>query len=193
MVKDLTNNNKISEWVLGPTTHPLDIDIIYSFKNNNFADAIYLCCIKKYTYFKELNIVLMVKDSRSIINSLINYKIIEEFVLDEEERKKLSIIKKININSIFNLRTYRLTSEAKAILQHPYVYNLLINNCNNKLNKYVEYIEYTYNQHLKQIEYKKQEEKDSFILRYKIAKQKEDKYKTANDWAIIGMVEKHNC
>lgn len=189
MKKKYTKNNNLGGWVVDNTTHSLEIDLIHSFKNSNYVDFIYLLTEKGYTYQKELNDILIMVDSRNVIKGLLSKGIIEEFILDEEKEIFLSTIKGINKNSLFKLRPYRLTNTAKVLLQNPYIYKLLCSQANLKIKYYIEHLKSLYEDKIRQIEQKKQDEQEKFMLRYRIAKSKNENIRTSEDWAIIDMVE----
>ena len=188
-MKEQYSEINLGECGVSDTPHSIEMELIYSFKNSNLADAIYLLTEKGYTYQNELKDVLMISNSRGIINSLKRRGIIEDFEPSKEQIETLSIIKSMNMNNMIYMTTYRLTNNAKVLLQNPYTYKLLCYNANLKLKLYVEYLNNTYEKNLKQIEDKKQEEQEKLYLRYKIAKQKKEKFRTADDWAFIGMFE----
>ena len=190
MPKKIRKYKNFKGRVVESTTHPLEIDLIYSFKNSNFANAIYLCVEKGFIYQKELNRILNI-DSRSVINGLLRDGIIEQFELDINNLNKIALINNSKINNFKYLKSFKLSNKFKVILQHPYIYNLLLSCITIDLKQYVEDLEIKYNNKIAEIEQKKQLEEQKFMHRYEIAKQKDDKFKTADDWAIINMVERH--
>ena len=188
-------NNKYSGFEIGEcgvsdTPHSLEIELIYTFRNSNLTDTIYLLSEKGYVYQKELEKVLLITNSRGIIRSLINKKIIERFVLSDKEMKILSLIKGVNMKSMIYFSAYRLTNEVKVLLQNPFIYKLLCSNANLNLKFYIEELNNIYNNKLEEIELNKQKEKEKILLRYNIAKQKHKSYLTGEDLAIIDMVNK---
>jgi hypothetical protein len=188
-------NNKYSGFELGEcgvyhTPHSLELELIYTFRNSNLVDTIYLLLEKGYVYQKELEKVLYMVDSRGIIRSLINKKIIERFILSEQEMKILSLIKGVNMKNMIYFSADRLTNEAKVLLQNPYIYQLLCSNANLDLKLYIQELKDIYSKKLEEIERNKQEEIEKILLRYNIAKQKNKAYLTGEDLAVIEIVEK---
>jgi len=180
--------NKKQRVVVCYTPTHLKKSLLYTFNYSKYIDTIFLCSEKGYTYQKELNKILYT-DSRYILLKLQELGLIEEFVLDDYRLNKLKLLKSLSDNNIRLLTTYKLTNGTKLILQNPFFYELLKENSNLNLKQYVEDLKIEYNNKVQEIENNKDDEEKRFMSRYKIAKIKNINFRSAEDLAIIQMVE----
>ena len=163
--------------------------LLYYLMKENYANIIYLCFDKGYIYKKELESYFLI-NAKHHISYLVGAGIIEEFELDKKRQEDLTLIKNLNEKNIKFLVTYRLTDQARSLLQNPMMYDILCENISSKAKKYKQYLIDVYNEKKEEIDRKKKEEEDKLWLRYQIAKGKCRNSITAEDLALISMFEK---
>jgi len=188
MINKISNNLKLGS-VVGtvPTTH-LKKDIFNVLTNKYYAGILYLCCEKGYTYLKECDKCLII-DSKYYINSLVSKGILEHTTLTNQEKEVISTINNLGEYHLTLLTPYKINAEFRAILNNAFYYDLMRENCDNYVLNFKEYLTNKYNSIIETKQLKKQEEQEKLYLRYKIAKSKQEKLRTAEDWAIISMFE----
>ena len=189
MEKEITNIIKLGS-VVGtvPTTHSKK-DIFNVLTNKYYAGILYLCCEKGYTYLKECDKCLGHIDCRGYINRLINLGILEETTLTKQQKEVIASINNLGEYHLTLLTPYKITAEFRAILNNAFYYDLMRENCDNYVLKFKEYLTKKYNSIVETKHLSEQHEQEKLYLRYKIAKQKAEMYRTADDWGVICIFE----
>lgn len=147
---------------------------------DTYANILYLISDKGYTYGNEIRKVTHCNPIH-YLSYLKNNKIIERFNLSEDKLNMIRIANDLPRKTTRKIVTYRLTSNARDILQNPIFYDLMITNITDDVKEYIQDINEVYQENL-------EKNKRQWELKVKRAQEKSPRYRTAEDLAILEMI-----
>jgi len=163
-------------------------DMLNIIGNKYYCNILYLMLSKGFTYRSEIDKVLSI-NGRHYLGFLYRVGFIDKCELNDSQKKGLILIKNWGKIHLERLTTYELSAHGRKIIVNPLFYDLICEDLLPTVIKYKEELADIYNKKMEEITNKEEFEEKQLKLKYKIAKMKTPKLRTAEDIGIIQIVE----